>query len=125
MAILQDHYRTLAQREKLEKENKRYIGRSKLSYMQLSDKYGLTAAVARRRAGLPPLTSSLPYGIKEGNDGADGDGKQAEPAPAVAKDISEIEVLDEEAIFGAEGAEDVAGPDLRVINGLMQRLAQV
>ena len=55
--MLQDHYRTLAQREKLEKENKRYIGRSKLSYMQLSDKYGVTAAVARKRAGLPPLPS--------------------------------------------------------------------
>ena len=49
-ATLQDHYRTLAQREKLEKENRRFYGR-KLSYMQLTDKYGLSAAVARRRAG--------------------------------------------------------------------------
>ena len=55
-ATLQDHYRTLAQREKLEKENRRFYGR-KLSYMQLTDKYGLSAAVARRRAGLPPLHS--------------------------------------------------------------------
>ena len=45
----------MAHKEKLEKENKRFVGR-KLSYMQLSDKYGLSAAVARKRAGLPPLT---------------------------------------------------------------------
>jgi len=53
-ASLQDHYRSIAQREKLEKESRRFMGR-KLSYMQLADKFGLTAAVARRKAGLPPL----------------------------------------------------------------------
>ena len=50
IAVLQEHYRSIAQREKLEKESKRHLGR-KLSYLQLSDKYGL----ARKRAGLPPL----------------------------------------------------------------------
>jgi hypothetical protein len=48
-------FRTLAHSEKIEKDNRRFMGR-KLSYMQLSDKYGLSAAVARKRAGLPPLT---------------------------------------------------------------------
>jgi hypothetical protein len=48
-------FRNLAHKEKMEKENRRFMGR-KMTYMQLSDKYGLSAAVARKRAGLPPLT---------------------------------------------------------------------
>ena len=64
-ASLQEHYRSLAQREKLEKETRRFCGR-KLSYMQLTDKYGLSAAVARKRAGLPPLHNlSLKSGSQE------------------------------------------------------------
>ncbi|QQP37525.1 Dynactin subunit 4like [Caligus rogercresseyi] len=51
MSSLLEHYRSIAQKEKLEKESKRQMGR-KLNYLQLSDKYGL----ARKRAGLPPLS---------------------------------------------------------------------
>ena len=58
-ASLEDHYRSIAQREKLEKESRRFLGR-KLSYMQLADKYGLSAAVARRKAGLPPIIQRAP-----------------------------------------------------------------
>ena len=36
---LQDHYRGIAQREKLEKESKRFLGR-KISYMQLRYREG-------------------------------------------------------------------------------------
>jgi len=55
IAALQEHYRAIAQREKIEKESRRFLGR-KLSYLQLSDKYGLTNVVNRKRAGLPPLS---------------------------------------------------------------------
>jgi len=54
ISALLEHYRSIAQREKIEKESRRFLGR-KLSYLQLSDKYGLTTVVARKRAGLPPL----------------------------------------------------------------------
>merc|ERR1711915_438104 len=55
ISALQEHYRAIAQREKLEKESRRFLGR-KLSYLQLSDKYGLTNVVNRKRAGLPPIS---------------------------------------------------------------------
>ncbi len=85
LSSLQEHYRALAQKEKLDRESKRFVGR-KLSYMQLSDKYGLTAAVARRRAGLPPIGGS-PFGSPAhgGGGGQDGGARQAEPAAAEAK----------------------------------------
>lgn len=108
LALLQDHYRSLAQREKLEKESKRFIGR-KLSYMQLSDKYGLT----RRRAGLPPM-SPASSGI--GSLTAE-DPKGVQLAPAEAKPIEEVEILPED-IFENE-------VDLCQITTLSQRLAQV
>lgn len=73
---LQEHYRAIAQREKVEKESRRFYGR-KLSYLQLSDKYGLTNVVARKRAGLPPL--SLGPGREEV-----GRGVELAPAEAVA-----------------------------------------
>eukprot|EP00095_Tigriopus_kingsejongensis_P003533 snap_masked-scaffold106_size358372-processed-gene-0.10 protein:Tk03533 transcript:snap_masked-scaffold106_size358372-processed-gene-0.10-mRNA-1 annotation:"dynactin subunit 4" len=88
LAVVQEHYRALAQREKLEKESRRFLGR-KLSYMQLSDKYGVTAAVARKRAGLPPLQSGL---------GAlsDDPTQMVEMSPAQARRIEEVEVLPED-----------------------------
>ena len=111
-ATLQDHYRTLAQREKLEKENRRFYGR-KLSYMQLTDKYGLSATVARRRAGLPPLHSltSKPT-LQEGNAG------QVPLAPAESKMMEEVEKFDVESMFNDP-------VDLSSIATLEQRLAQI
>jgi len=80
---LQEHYRGLAQREKVEKESKRFHGR-KLSYLQLSDKYGLTSVVARKRAGLHNLSLGVP-----GRDGVGGGelGRPIEMAPAEAVDL--------------------------------------
>jgi hypothetical protein len=40
-------------RERQEKERKKFIPRR--SYLHFSDKFGLTAVMARKRAGLPPL----------------------------------------------------------------------
>ena len=100
-ATLQEHYRTLAQREKLEKETRRFCGR-KLSYMQLTDKYGLSAAVARKRAGLPPLHS---LSLKSGQEsvpggGGSGGGVLVNLAPCQAKNIEEVEVLPIDELFG-------------------------
>ncbi len=111
--MLQDHYRTLAQREKLDKESKRFVGR-KLSYMQLSDKYGLTATMARRRAGLPPIaagSSGSPFG-SPGLDTA----KQAEPSPAEAVDIFEVEVLPEDLFEKEVDLCSVTSLDQRLLN---------
>ncbi len=116
--MLQDHYRMLAQKEKLDKESKRFVGR-KLSYMQLSDKYGLSAAVARRRAGLPPISSAMtgmPFDSPGGAGTGEG-GKQVEPSPSEARDISEVEALPEEMF-----TEEV---DLCATTSLEQRLLNV
>jgi len=114
-ASLEDHYRSIAQREKLEKESRRFLGR-KLSYMQLADKYGLSAAVARRKAGLPPIiqrnsTSDTSTLEKSG-------GKSISVAPSEAKQIEDIEVLDSTDLFSKE-------PDLCTISRLEQRLMQI
>merc|ERR1719154_721089 len=77
ISALQEHYRAIAQREKIEKESRRFLGR-KLSYLQLSDKYGLTTVVARKRAGLPPL--ALAGGREE-------PGRPVEISPAEATDL--------------------------------------
>ena len=81
-ASLQEHYRSLAQKEKLEKETRRFLGK-KLSYMQLADKYGMGSS--RRKAGLPPLHSLK--GLSAGGD----DAKGISIAPSEAKDIEEVE----------------------------------
>ena len=104
--------RTLAQREKLEKETRRFCGR-KLSYMQLTDKYGLSAAVARKRAGLPPLHN---LSIKSSQEGA-GAG-QVSLAPSGAKSIEDIEILPMDQLFN----ETI---DLTKITTLEQRLVQL
>merc|ERR1712141_511442 len=109
-ATLQDHYRSLAQREKLEKENRRFYGR-KLSYMQLTDKYGLSAAVARRRAGLPPLHSLTGKSTSQEGNG------QVPLAPAESKMVDEIEKFDLETML--------TPVDLSSIATLEQRLAQI
>lgn len=111
-ASLQEHYRTLAQREKLEKETRRFCGR-KLSYMQLTDKYGLSAAVARKRAGLPPLHN---LSIK-GNQETSSTGAQVAVAPSESKSIDEVEVLPED-LYDHE-------VDLTKVTTLEQRLVQL
>lgn len=114
-ASLEDHYRSIAQREKLEKESRRFLGR-KLSYMQLADKYGLSAAVARRKAGLPPLIQRT---TTSDNASIDKSGGQAiAVAPSEAKCIEDIEVLDSVELFSKE-------PDLCRITRLEQRLMQI
>ena len=51
---MQEHYRGIAQREKMEKESRRFLGR-KLSYLQLSDKFGLSSVVSRLASGMNEL----------------------------------------------------------------------
>lgn len=59
-----DYYKAVALRERLEKEKKMYLPRR--GYQHFSEKFGLTAMIARKRAGLPQLSfgredfSSLP-----------------------------------------------------------------
>ena len=108
---LQEHYRTLAQREKLEKETRRFCGR-KLSYMQLTDKYGLSAAVARKRAGLPPLHN---LSLKSGQEPV---GNQVSVAPSEPKSVEDVEVLPSEDLY--------SNPvDLTKVTTLDQRLVQL
>ena len=63
--------------------------------MQLTDKYGLSAAVARKRAGLPPLHS---LSLKSGQENA-GAGGQVNLAPCEAKNIEDVEVLPIDELF--------------------------
>jgi len=107
IAGLQEHYRAIAQREKVEKESRRFFGR-KLSYLQLSDKYGLTNVVARKRAGLPPL--SLGPGREEV-------GRPVDLAPAEAVDLDSLADLPMDLI-----TEQL---DLAKLTKLPQRLAQL
>ena len=90
ISLLQEHYRSVAQREKQEKESRRFLGR-KLSYLQLSDKYGLTTVVARKRAGLPSLTVG---------PGREEPGKPVEVTPVESEDLGEgddiVELLEKE-----------------------------
>ena len=67
--------------------------------MQLTDKYGLSAAVARKRAGLPPLHSLTLKSGQESVPGGGGGG-QVSLAPCQAKNIEEIEVLPIDELFG-------------------------
>ena len=117
-ASLQDHYRSIAQREKLEKESRRFLGR-KLSYMQLADKYGLSAAVARRKAGLPPIVQRSPAATDNTSfEGAKTGGQAVSVAPSQAKCIEEVEVLDMAELFAKT-------PDLCRTTRLEQRLMQI
>ena len=59
--------------------------------MQLADKYGLSAAVARRKAGLPPIIQRAPSADGTGEKGS---GQAVSVAPSEAKSIEDIEVLD-------------------------------
>lgn len=84
--------------------------------MQLTDKYGLSAAVARKRAGLPPLHN---LSLKSGQDSPGGSSGQVNLAPADPKGIDEVEVLPIEMLFSD------TPPDLAQVTGLDQRLVQL
>jgi len=93
IAGLQEHYRTLAQREKMERESRRFLGK-KLSYLALSDKYSLQPGSARKRAGLPGIGPGMREEV----------GKIVEIAPAQAVILDEEvdlppELLSEELHF--------------------------
>lgn len=51
---LMEHYRVLAQKEKLEKERKKLSQRC--GYLHFSDKYGISSIVARKLAGISPVS---------------------------------------------------------------------
>ena len=81
--------------------------------MQLTDKYGLSAAVARKKAGLPPLHN---LSLKAGQDSS-GQG-QVNLAPSEAKKIEDVETLPIEALFSQP-------LDLAKVTSLEQRLVQL
>ena len=83
--------------------------------MQLADKYGLSAAVARRKAGLPPIIQRAPSADGAGEKGS---GQAVSVAPSEAKSIEDVEVLDSTDLFSKE-------PDLCRITRLEQRLMQI
>ncbi|XP_040565367.1 dynactin subunit 4 [Lepeophtheirus salmonis] len=103
ISVLLEHYRSIAQKDKLEKESKRQMGR-KLNYLQLSDKYGL----ARKRAGLPPL----PVGTS-----SDFDKSVPSVTPSTAVDIDELEA--EESVN-----EQVSNADIYNVTNMLCRLSQ-
>ena len=80
--------------------------------MQLTDKYGLSAAVARKRAGLPPLHN---LSLKSGQENAGG---QVTIASSEPKNIEDVEVLPTDELYG----ECV---NLTKITSLDQRLVQL
>ncbi|KAJ9580168.1 hypothetical protein L9F63_004185, partial [Diploptera punctata] len=53
VSSLLEHYKALALMERQEKDRKKFTPRR--TFLHFSDKFGLTAMVARKRAGLPPL----------------------------------------------------------------------
>lgn len=56
IASLIEYYKIITLREKLEKENRMFLHSSRRGYQHFSEKFGLTAMLARKRAGLPPLS---------------------------------------------------------------------
>lgn len=107
---LQEHYRAIAQREKVEKESRRFLGR-KLSYLQLSDKYGLTTVVARKRAGLHNLS------LGPGREGGAEVGRPVEISPAEPVPLDEVQDLPLELL--------TEPLDLFSLTKLSQRLGQL
>ena len=107
ITALLEHYRSIAQREKIEKESRRFLGR-KLSYLQLSDKYGLTTVVARKRAGLPPL--------------AVGGGREDVCRPV---DIAPAEATDLDLEDDTPASLMTEPLDLYTVTSMSQRLAQL
>jgi len=111
IGTLQEHYRTIAQREKMEKESRRFLGR-KLSYLHLSDKYGLSSVAARKRSGLSSL--ALGTGLTGGREDV---GRQVDVAPATAISLSEVSDLPTQLLTDPL--------DLYNVTNLEQRFGQV
>lgn len=111
IGTLQEHYRTIAQREKMEKESRRFLGR-KLSYLHLSDKYGLSSVAARKRSGLSSL--ALGTGLAGGRDDL---GRPVDIAPATPVSLNEVNDLPTELLSDPI--------DLYNVTSLEQRFAQV
>lgn len=67
ISSLIEYFKIITLRERLEKENRMFLHSSRRGYQHFSEKFGLTAMLARKRAGLPPLslgrddTSTLPH----------------------------------------------------------------
>ncbi|XP_052765849.1 dynactin subunit 4-like isoform X2 [Mya arenaria] len=60
LSSLLEHYQQLAQREKAEKERKKYVRRrSHLMYAASMDKYGMVSVAAKRKGLMPPTTGTL------------------------------------------------------------------
>lgn len=55
IATLLEYYKIITLRERLEKENRMFLHSSRRTYQHFSEKFGLSAMIARKRAGLPPL----------------------------------------------------------------------
>nr|CAD7403766.1 unnamed protein product [Timema cristinae] len=100
---LLEYYKVLATIERQKKDRKKFVPRR--SYLHYNDKFGLTAMVARKRAGLPPL-GGLAYKDDGGN------------APEVLASIAteEVEQLPED-IF-------TKPIDISKVTTLPQRLSQ-
>jgi len=105
IAALLEHYRSIAQKEKIEKESRRFLGR-KLSYLQLSDKYGLTTVVARKRAGLPPMSL-----------GREEVGRPVDIAPSEPVDLGSMDDFPEDML--------TEPLDLYQVTSMSQRMAQL
>lgn len=56
ISSLMEYYKIITLRERLEKENRMFLHSSRRGYQHFSEKFGLTAMLARKRAGLPPLS---------------------------------------------------------------------
>eukprot|EP00088_Acartia_fossae_P002801 TRINITY_DN11168_c0_g1_i11.p1 TRINITY_DN11168_c0_g1~~TRINITY_DN11168_c0_g1_i11.p1 ORF type:complete len:512 (-),score=92.70 TRINITY_DN11168_c0_g1_i11:774-2279(-) len=119
ISTLQEHYRTIAQREKMEKESRRFLGR-KLSYLHLSDKYGLSSVAARKRSGLSSLAlgaSGLTGGVAGAGVGREDIGRLVDIAPATPVSLHEINDLPTELLTDPI--------DMYNMTTLEQRFAQV
>merc|ERR1740131_804105 len=95
----------------MEKESRRFLGR-KLSYLHLSDKYGLSSVAARKRSGLSSL--ALGTGLTGGREDV---GRQVDVAPATAISLSEVSDLPTQLLTDPL--------DLYNVTNLEQRFGQV
>jgi len=109
ISTLQEHYRSIAQREKMEKESRRFLGR-KLSYLQL-DKFGLSSVVTRKRSGLSALN------IGSGLSGREDLGRHVDVSPAQPVSLDEVNDLPQDLIM-----EEL---DLHSVTTLDQKFSQL
>ena len=115
--VLFDHYKLLAQKEKLEKEKKRIIGPR--SAIHLLDKYGITPILSSKvtaslRAKLPLHGSKTSSGVLYPDLKSPPEDHNFEPSVST----NEVEPLDANYYYGTEF-------DVSKITTLSQRLFQV